>query len=85
MSPFGFVMQEVNAQIINHQQKHFMRSSWKILPIPNTLQVWVFSVNMQTLAMPQGKPPLPLLLSGMADVSKMITELVCTRKNWIQK
>ena len=38
-------MQEVNAQIINHQQKHFMRSSWKILPIPSTLQLWVFSVN----------------------------------------
>lgn len=48
MSPFGFVMQEVNAHIINHPQKHFMRNSWKTLPVPNTPQVWVFSVNTQT-------------------------------------
>lgn len=41
-------MQEVNAQSINHQQKHFMGSSWKFLPVPNTLQVWVFSVNTET-------------------------------------
>lgn len=32
----------------SHQQKHFMKSSWKFLPVPNTLQVWVYSVNTQT-------------------------------------
>lgn len=96
-----------------------MGSSWKFLPVPNTLQVWVFSVNTETslgfctkhfIAWAQSTYtfyffPLVLLddffcspttrkdsltfasavLSGMVDVSKMITELVITRKNLVQK
>lgn len=47
----GHLTQERNAQIRNHQQKHFMRSSWKFLPDPDKLQVRVFSHRLLQLVL----------------------------------
>lgn len=110
-------MQEVT-QIRTHQLKSFMGNIWKFLPLPGTLQVWAFSVNMQMffdfcakgfgaraqcsntckfflLALVDdffyspttGKTSPPFataVLIGMAAVSKIITELACSRRNVIQ-
>lgn len=107
-----------HTQIRNHQQKSFMGNIWTFLPVPGTLQVWGFSVNMQMLfdfhakgaraqcsytskffllalfddfffyspATGKASPPFgTALLIGMAAVSRIITELVCSRKNVIHK
>lgn len=116
---FWFCHAGSHTQIRNHQQKSFMGNIWKFLPVPGTLQGWVFSVNMQMffdfrakgfrawaqcsntckffllalfgdfLYSPttgKASPPFATaVLTGMAAMSKIITELVCSRRNVIHK